>query len=42
MSELQPRRFQRRRIKGYRLPPGTVCVTRGTYRQARQTEDVIV
>lgn len=25
-----PRRYQRSRAKGARLPPGTVCVTRGT------------
>ena len=24
------RRIQRRRTKGYRLPPGALCVTRGT------------
>jgi hypothetical protein len=26
----KPQRFQRSRKKGARLPPGTVCVTRGT------------
>jgi Domain of unknown function (DUF4326) len=27
---MTPRRFQRRRIKGYRLPPGIICVTHQT------------
>lgn len=27
---MKPERLQRRRVKGYRLPPGTVCVTRQT------------
>ena len=26
----RPRRVQRKRLKGYRLPPGTVCVTHET------------
>lgn len=27
---MKPQRLQRKRTKGYRLPEGTICVTRGT------------
>ena len=30
VPETRPQRLQRKRTKGYRLPEGTVCVTRGT------------